>query len=468
VSRRLLGSVGRLGRVGWLAVLATAGCEQILSLHERSEATDGGVSDLAVAAGGEQADARAPGTGHCGPLLYTSMSCAACMDKSCCSEAKACANDPACHEASECLASCAETDATCRARCAEFYTLPETLMALRSCRLGPCAAACSSSCGEFASPIPGCQTCQEATCCAQSTSCATNTSCADLDLCVSNCFGTASCPNDCQTQYAQGVKNYTASLACTNQCASQCAAGQAWSCLDTPVAWPKPNAVGNVAFAVTFVTFTSEAPFVGAMVKACGKFDIPCLSPIDAAQTDATGRVTVHVPAGLLGFDGYLDITGGSVSGTGAAVFPTIWYPIPYVIADGWRGRTQILSSDEFLELSAATATTPDPARGNIAMNAADCAFTPAAGVRFAVDSSDSATVSYYLVGGLPTTTATATDSSGVAAFVNLPTTATGRLTLVSASATSGPAQGKTLGSLSFIVRPGTLTTSGLFPPVPH
>ncbi len=111
------------------------------------------------------------------------------------------------------------------------------------------------------------------------------------------------------------------------------------------------------------------------------------------------------------------------------------------------------------------TATQPDPTRGHIAVNAADCAFTPAAGVSFTVNPSDMATVRYYLVGGVPATTATATDSSGIAAFVNLPTTPPAEL--VVASATSGQAGGKSMGSLTFIVRPGTLTTSGLFPPVP-
>jgi hypothetical protein len=223
--------------------------------------------------------------------------------------------------------------------------------------------------------------------------------------------------------------------------------------------------VGNVAFSVTFVSFTTEQPFVGAKVKACSKLDFECSSPIDSATSDASGRVTVHVPTGLSGFDGYLDVSGGSVGGSGAPAFPTIWYPIPYVIADGWRGRTQILSSDEFLAITMATGTIPDPKRGHVAMNAADCAFTPAAGVHFSVDASDMSTVTYYLVGGVPVTTATETDSSGIAAFVNLPTSSPARLTVV--SATSKPANGKSMGSITFIVRAGTLTTSELFPPLP-
>jgi hypothetical protein len=62
-------------------------------------------------------------------------------------------------------------------------------------------------------------------------------------------------------------------------------------------------------------------------------------------------------------------------------------------------------------------------------------------------------------------TTATETDSSGIAAIVNLPTTPSARLVVV--SATAGQDQNKSMGSFTFIVRPGTLTTSGLFPPLP-
>jgi hypothetical protein len=66
---------------------------------------------------------------------------------------------------------------------------------------------------------------------------------------------------------------------------------------------------------VTFVSFTSEEPFEGATVKACGELDFTCAQPLGMTTTDATGLATVSVPAGLSGFDGYLDVTGGKVAG---------------------------------------------------------------------------------------------------------------------------------------------------------
>jgi hypothetical protein len=272
-----------------------------------------------------------------------------------------------------------------------------------------------------------------------------------------------------------GATTYGAWQTCTNQCASACQPGQSWACLDSPIIWPKPPPVNAITFSVSFVNFTAEAPFAGAAVKACSKLDFSCATPLDTGTTDPTGMVTLTVPPGLSGFDGYLDITGGKAGGTGAPVFPALWYPIPYVVADGWRGRTEILAADEFVNLAMATGTTPDPTRGNFAVNAVDCNFSSAAGVSFVINPSDQSTVNYYLVAGVPTTTAMATDQSGIVAFVNLPIPTTneteasdaGSARLVVVGAFSGGAGGKSMGSLPFVVRPGTLTSASSFPPIP-
>jgi hypothetical protein len=465
--------------LGWLTV-STLGCRQILDLHDRPEAPDAGptVTQQIPGSGNGDSDASVDGgtntlvPGQCGGLLHPSASCASCMDQDCCAAARACAGDPACVEASNCLAAC--QDATCEARCAEFYALPDTLIALRACRVGQCASACASTCGEFASAVPGCQACQQAMCCSQGTACASNKDCAALNLCVSGCFDTVSCPSDCQTTYPLGATAFQAWQTCTNQCASACQPGQSWECLATPVAWPKAPPAGTITFSVTFVNFTAEAPFVGSAVKACSKLDLTCQNPLDVATTDASGTVTVTVPAGLSGFDGYLDVSGGKAGGTGSPVFPALWYPVPFIVADGSRGPTTLLGADEFTTLTMATGTTLDPNRGHITLNAVDCAFGPAAGVSFVVDSADQSTVSYYLIGGVPTTTAMATDQYGIGAFINVPTTlatmgdaavATPKLAVVRAF--SAAAGGKSMGSLTFVVRPGTQTTSSSFPPIP-
>jgi hypothetical protein len=250
--------------------------------------------------------------------------------------------------------------------------------------------------------------------------------------------------------------------------------GPSWACLDAPIVWPRPPPARTLTFSVTFVNFSAQAPYVGSTVKACDKMDLTCASPLDSAITDATGTVTVTVPAGLSGFDGYLDVTGG-LAGANAAVFPALWYPVPFVVADGWRGTATLLEADEFELLAMAVSTTADASRGAIAVNAVDCAFRPAAGVSFVVDAADSSTTGYYLWGGVPVPTATATDGSGIASFLNVPTTASPmgddatvaipRQVVV--RAVSLAAGGKSLGSLTLVVRPGAETTASSFPPIP-
>jgi hypothetical protein len=443
------------------AVLAsTAGCAQILGLHERTESTEGASGSDA----GKAPDSAALGEGQCGELVHASVSCASCMDQSCCAEARACAGDPACQEASECLASC--TDAGCRARCGVFYALPETLIALRSCRVQKCETACGSSCGEYASGIPACQACREASCCSQGATCAKNTTCAALDLCRSNCFLATSCPTDCESKYPQGATDFSAWFSCTDQCASACQTGQSWQCLDSPIIWPKPKGVGSLTFSITFVDFILERPFVGASVKACDKLDFPCATPLANGLTDGSGLVALTVPAGLAGFDGYLDVSGGKVDGTGSSTFPALWYPIPFVVSDGWRGRSQIPSADEFPLLASAAGATLDPARGHFAANAVDCAFGASAHVSFVADSADTNTQGYYLVSGVPVATANETDQSGIGGFINLPTGPTARLAVIQAFSGAAGAK-KSMGSFTFIIRPATVTTTSTYPPVP-
>ncbi|MDP9152064.1 MAG: hypothetical protein M3O36_19240 [Myxococcota bacterium] len=454
----------RKGRAAAIALLSVAGCVQVLGLHERAESVDGGAAVTASttdAASG--AEASVPGEGLCGKLLHSSPSCASCMDSSCCAEARACAADPACQEASTCLAGC--SDAACQARCQGFYALPDTLIALRSCRLRQCATACGSTCGEAASGAIGCQACEQSKCCALESACATNNACAALALCRANCFGATTCPTDCEARFPQGTADFTRLFACTDQCASACQPGQSWACLDGPILWPKPKGSGSITFSVTFVDFNNERPFVGSTVKACDKLDIACAKPIAQSTSDATGTVTLTVPAGLSGFDGYLDVTGGKMDGTGSPAFPSIWYPIPFVVADGWRGRTTTPSADEFPQLAAATGTTLDPTRGHFAANATDCLYTPAALVSYSADAADARTQSFYLVGGVPATTSRATDQSGVGGFINLPTVAPARLVVI--KAISGAAGGKSMGAFTFIIRPGSVTLTSQFPPVP-
>lgn len=220
-----------------------------------------------------------------------------------------------------------------------------------------------------------------------------------------------------------------------------------------------------ITFSVTFVDFAEERPFVGTTVKLCNKLDLTCANPGMTSMTDSQGRATFTVQVGVVGFDGYLDVTGGKIDNTGDAPFPSVWYPLPFVIADGWRGRTTIPSALELAVLSAATGSVLDPTRAHFAANAADCNFSPASGVSFVAESADAATQIFYLEGGSPSISATATDTDAIGGFINLPTLTPAKL--VNIKAIAAVAGNKQIGSLSLIFRPNTLTTMSSYPPIP-
>ena len=443
------------------SLAALLGCKQILDLHDRSEAiaNDGGAADGATIS--------RPVLGLCGPLRHASASCADCMDAKCCDEANACHGDPACDPAFDCNMMCGD-DGTCRARCSSFFTRSETFVDVSACRESQCQAECGLSCGGFGYAAPGCDTCVKQTCCGSARDCAKNGECVRLDLCRTNCVaGSSSCPTECAGTFSGGVDALTPWLDCVqNMCAESCQSGRNWQCLDTKTPWLKPKSAGNIALSITIVDVLTEKPFVGTTARACRKLDRDCTNPIDTQTTNEEGEVSFTVPAGSIGFDGYVDFTGGNTGGDNgemSAIYPAIWYPSPNVVSSGWRGRIQFVSRLSLMALETLTSATTDPTRGHFAVNAQDCNFASAGGVSFSADTADDKTTPFYFVATVPKTNTTQTDPlSGIGGFINLPAN---QLTYVTATVQVGDTV-KTIGQLTYIIRPGTFTTTSL-PPVP-
>ncbi|MET0595005.1 MAG: hypothetical protein ABW133_20060, partial [Polyangiaceae bacterium] len=350
------------------------GCKQILNLHDRTEGAlngDGGDAGFVIK----------PTAGQCGGILHAAPACAACMDAKCCDEGVKCQGDPACDPAYDCNTACGD-DGVCRARCNMFFTRPDTFVDLAACRENNCKAECGLSCGGFSYAAPGCDNCVKQTCCPIATACAKNADCTKLDLCRYNCIaGSATCPPECEKTFSSGVDDLAPWVDCvSNQCGESCQTGHNWQCLDAIVPWIKPKSAGDITFSVTIVDIVSEQPFNNATVKACRKLDRDCITPIDVKTTGPDGLVALTVPAGSVGFDGYVDITGGD-NGTGGQsgkIVPAIWYPTPFIISPGWRGRIQFVSYGTLDLLAGLTGATIDPTRGHFAANAQDCSFASA------------------------------------------------------------------------------------------
>ena len=437
--------------VAAFTLAALPGCKQILGLHDRTEAQqdDGGTQVIK------------PVTGQCGSLRHPSASCAACMDTKCCDQATACHGDPACDPAWDCNMACGD-DGACRARCTSFFTRAESLAEIGACREMNCKAECGLSCGGFAYPAPPCSACVKQACCSFAAECAKNPECVKLDLCRANCIsGSSTCPPECERNFSGGVSDLASWIDCTQkECGDECRVGLNWQWLDNKTPWFKPKSAGDITFSITIVEIVSEKPFVNHTLKACTKLDRDCTNPVSTTTTDKDGYAALTVPAGSVGFDGYVDIQGPDASSD--SIFPAMWYPSPSLVSSGWRGRIQFVSRGSFQSLAVLTGATIDPTRGHFAAAAQDCNFSIAPNVSFDIDTKDDKTTVFYFVQGIPKTgSTTKTDElSGIGGYINLPTD---RVSLATARVDVGGVM-RTIAEETYIIRPGTFTTTSMPP----
>jgi hypothetical protein len=442
-------------------VIASSGCRQVLGVHHRELAATESVADAEPDDGGAEAAPAEPTIGKCGSMLYLSEPCATCMDESCCGVAQTCHDDPQCSAAAQCYLACDAGDSDCRGRCQAFYAEPDLLLELVACRSRNCGEQCDEPCGDLNNGVSTCDTCIADSCCSAARTCASDADCLRLQVCRNNCLsGSTTCPNDCQTRFSGAAPKYAAWTQCTQStCANACKVGTSWSCIEQPTPWPKPSKFDDISFSITAVDLLTEKPFSKVEVRACARLDVQCLQPLDTQIADDNGTVTLKVHVGTVGFDGYLEFTKGSLGGTGSAIYPALWFPVPPYIQGGNKGKSQFVSADDFPALELITGVTDDPTRGHIALNARDCNFTPAGGVAFSSDKADADSRTFYFINGNPDTSAKATDSqAAIGGIVNLKP----GLVLVTGTLV---AQQKKIGDLTFIVRPATMTTAFFLPP---
>jgi hypothetical protein len=152
-----------------------------------------------------------------------------------------------------------------------------------------------------------------------------------------------------------------------------------------------------------------------------------CGSWFSETYTDANGKYSITLPVSKSGFDGYMELTGDSI-------FPTAAF---------WRGpmltENMAIADSRVPTISDASVVfslmkvKPDPGRGHIVAAFADCNGDVAGGVSLTVDTADSLSTTFYMIGGLPSTTATESDAGdafgGVANVpAGSPATVTARL----------------------------------------
>ncbi len=178
-----------------------------------------------------------------------------------------------------------------------------------------------------------------------------------------------------------------------------------FECLGQALPTTAPALV-NVTGRVT-ANVLSPTPVRGALVSAFRSGDTTTLA---TTTTNTPGAYGLSITTGGAPVNGYLRVTDSSHH------LDTYAYPAVPLSRDA-VDNVLMVSSSEFSTLAAAAGITPVAGDGFIAVVVKNCAGTPVTSAT--VTSSPAGTVRYN-AGGFPSSTATSTDSTGVAYIANV------------------------------------------------
>lgn len=225
-----------------------------------------------------------------------------------------------------------------------------------------------------------------------------------------------------------------------------------WSCIGK-VSWPKPSA------ATVDMKFDAQTLATNLSVKVCPKSDATCAAPSDS-QSSPMNMVTVKVPTGTNGFDGFFEVDGAGAPTNLKYVFPPV--------GAGFAGAAdwQFLLFTDAIDaaIGQEIGVTLDPALAIVGLQSFDCTFNAIGGVSFELAGGGASAKLLYFVGGLSGTAslsakATELASDALGGFVNV---SPGEVTVSAKVA----ATGQSLGSVKVFTRAGAMTTIQ-FTPMP-
>ncbi|MCC6647809.1 MAG: hypothetical protein IT374_19860 [Polyangiaceae bacterium] len=400
----------------------------------------------------EEPKGRPPSGATCGGFALPEA-CAACTASACCEQAAACRADQACAATYDCLAACPAGDQGCRGACGKGASA--ALSAMVACEAVGCAGKCGDTCGDSGLLLPtlvgrssACAACLGSKACAITTTCASDSKCVDAATCALSCNPLdRGCLERCAARSTTGDLAAAARLAC----GAECDVGKQVAC-NGHVAWPRvlPGTTSvHVVLAVSGAA--NNKPVPGAEVRACGKVDVGCASPLaPPATTDARGvaEFDLSVTEVVGGFNGLFKITA-------AGYTPTLGFYNPPVASSMTLPPMPILRDIEFAAATAALGVSADPKRGHLIAILQDCELSYVSGATITISSADAGSTVGYFQAGFPTKDATATDGAGIAGGFNLPT---GLVTVNAAL------DGKPIGSGQAFIEAQTITQVAVVP----
>jgi len=188
-----------------------------------------------------------------------------------------------------------------------------------------------------------------------------------------------------------------------------CQTDPTWACLLTkrqPSSQPAPFTV-TIGRIIDVVSFESVP---GATARLCRKLDVACELPLSSQSVDPATGVTFSIDAN---FTGYVEVTVPGFQ-------TTLYFFNPPVDRNLTVPMVTVASTLAYTSLLGALGTAPSTTRGTIIVMSTDCLNNPAAGISYSTPDGDAQSKSFYYVNGLPSASATATDSAGYGGLTNL------------------------------------------------
>lgn len=259
-----------------------------------------------------------------------------------------------------------------------------------------------------------------------------------------------------------------------------------WSCLAEPAQPLLPSAPSaRVNVMACDALRNCSGPVTGLTARVCTKIDVDCNTPLLEGLHDTDGFFDFEVPMGLMGFDGYLEISSGTapctspvfgeagplVCGLAPQCDPSapdascdvpvylryLHFFNPPITADATEPTfVTLVPTAGLLNILQATGGEFDPSGGVVIVTARDCDGVPAAGITYELVDADQPATAMYMDNGVLSSARSATDLSGIGGFVGVPR---GYKNIDAYAAT-----GEHIGRVGVQVAPGSLTNITLLP----
>lgn len=224
---------------------------------------------------------------------------------------------------------------------------------------------------------------------------------------------------------------------------SFCQVTDPWSCVAHPPISGKSGGTVDVDFSLfDAVKMTSVE---GVESAVCGKLDLECTSPVLKVKTDANGSAHFSMPTG---FDGYVQLSAEGYDST--MIF------LPPATENVSLGRFPLTTMVATAVLGGQLGKPLLPGTGRVLMTVTGCDKQTVAGVTLTGENMGQDAQGFYATGGLPSFSASETDDSGFAGFVNV---SPGQIAI---DGTLG--DGRHVGKIALFVRAGTVSVRRLQP----